>query len=618
MNSERPDTLLKSALEKIIYFEARSEQLSNDLSAARAEAMRFRNELALAAQREIELRRSVAEHEVQIRRGHQEREELSQVIEALKAERAELIGKLIEASRIHSSGSAEADESFDLASFIAQLRSEAIAQRPLVTAPVAVGAKSSGNFNPAPVSARWSPPPPPPSPAPAFFPATSSGTRTVAAAARPPPTEKESLEPALALASEAPTSEAEPTLASEESNLQSSSAAPEPSVPEQPQPEERPARAEKEGQSASFAMSSAMEHAERLLSEGRLGVSAEQLEELAGPRSFSGRTEETLFGFSVRELAAPEPAARARAAERLKALAQPAAAAPLASALLSEEDPQVVVAMLATFASLAKSEGAQVVRKHLEAKVPEVRIAALKALLALEPASAGPYLSAAMRDPDPSVRRRASLLALGLPPQSALKLGEQALGDSNPDVRRLGALALGATGGERAKFLLLQAVRDREPKVRQVAAQSLSRILGHDVSSLVDLDDIQRRREVRRLSSNGQPISVAPARSRDSAEPASPPASARAATKAAPTAAPARTAASAAPKAAAKPRAPAAALDEALCNALVFEVRCAIRGRTLGELTASSDAAPKAVEAACELLVARGQFVRRGKKFFVA
>jgi hypothetical protein len=134
----------------------------------------------------------------------------------------------------------------------------------------------------------------------------------------------------------------------------------------------------------------------------------------------------------------------------------------------------------------------------------------------------------------------------------------------------------------------------------------------------VDLDDIQRRREVRRLSSNGQPISVAPARPRASAEPASPPASARAATKAAPTAAPARTAASAAPKAAAKPRVPAAALDEALCNALVFEVRCAIRGRTLGELTASSDAAPKAVEAACELLVARGQFVRRGKKFFVA
>ena len=37
MNEERPDALLKSALEKIVYFEARSSQLNNEFELSQSE-----------------------------------------------------------------------------------------------------------------------------------------------------------------------------------------------------------------------------------------------------------------------------------------------------------------------------------------------------------------------------------------------------------------------------------------------------------------------------------------------------------------------------------------------------------------------------------------------------
>ncbi|HET9451282.1 MAG TPA: wire protein, partial [Aggregicoccus sp.] len=57
MSDERPDALLKSALEKIVYFEARAEQLHSELASARTEAERLRGDLTQAGAREIGLRR---------------------------------------------------------------------------------------------------------------------------------------------------------------------------------------------------------------------------------------------------------------------------------------------------------------------------------------------------------------------------------------------------------------------------------------------------------------------------------------------------------------------------------------------------------------------------------
>src|SRR5262249_10781197 len=128
-----------------------------------------------------------------------------------------------------------------------------------------------------------------------------------------------------------------------------------------PQPEPAPALAVA-GRGRSAAASQVAAHAERFLAQGRLQVSDAQLAALSAPRAVpSGRTEETLFGFSVRELSALDAAARIRAAERLKSLKTPAAAPALAAAIHVETDPEVHVALLSAFAAVAQSEGAAIV-----------------------------------------------------------------------------------------------------------------------------------------------------------------------------------------------------------------------------------------------------------------
>ncbi|RKI49430.1 hypothetical protein D7Y27_03220 [Corallococcus sp. AB004] len=429
MSDERPDALLKSALEKIVYFEARAQQLHGELASTRDEVSHLKEDLSERHQRELDLRREVASMEVKSARAQAEREELSRLNHALRLERDQLMAKLLDASRIHSSGQSRAMASddddelgFDLASFISQLRSEVILRGdvPAMRAPFngpAVPLKSSDP------SVPWAERP---------APAIPSRASTVSSAA------------------------------------------------------------------AESGLSPVAREAQRLQSEGRLRVSPEQMAELSGHTGST--TDETLFGFSVRELSAADAAARVRAAERLKALAHPAAAPALAAALHAETDATAQVALVQAFAGLCREEGASVVSPLLSSPVPEVRIAALKALLVLAPKDAAPHLAQAMKDSDRSVRRRASLLALGLEGETARRLGEDAIHDTDPEVRALAALALGAGRGENARTLLLGALDDGEARVRKAAAQSLSRILGHDVSAVVALDDAHRRREIRRLA----------------------------------------------------------------------------------------------------------------------
>jgi HEAT repeat protein len=215
---------------------------------------------------------------------------------------------------------------------------------------------------------------------------------------------------------------------------------------------------------------------------------------------FPGRSEETLFGFSVRELSAPDGASRARAADRLKALGHVAAAPALATALHAETEDAPLVAMLSALGSVAKAEAAPVVVPHLASRSPDVRIAALKALITVDAAQAVPHMAAAMKDPDRAVRRRASMLALQLRGVPALELGTQGIHDTEGDVRALAALVLGASGNDAARPLLVAAMRDADQRVRGAASQALTRLIGHDVTSLVGLEDRQRAREVRRLT----------------------------------------------------------------------------------------------------------------------
>ncbi|WNG54309.1 wire protein [Archangium gephyra] len=569
MSDERPDALLKSALEKIVYFEARAEQLNHELTSTREEMAHLRRELTQSEERELALRREVAGLEVRLGRMASEREELTRLNQALRTERSQLLGKLLEASRIRTSDGRDREEEdddglgIDLASFISQLRSEAL-ERPAVTAP--------------------------------------------SASAYPWP------------------SQSEPP-------------------PQRPQEVEQPALAVVAA--SAVGVSPVMQHAQRLFLEGRLAVSPGQMAEL------SGGGDETLFGFSVRELSAPDATSRVRAAERLKALGQPAAAPALATALHAEKDPSVQVALLAAFAEVGKEEGVLVVSPLLASSVPEVRIASLKALLSIAPQEAAPHLAQAVKDPDRSVRRRASLLALGLEGEGARRLGEEAIHDPDSEVRSLAALALGAGSGENARTLLLEALKDDEVRVRRSASQSLSRILGQDISAVVDMDEGRRRREIRRLATlpvqpvrasllpKPSPRAAAPVAAPAPAAPAAVQASApvarpvpapstahRAAVPAA--AAPTRSVAQQAVRTAAAPTAPQAqpvsrpaarqpvSPVEALCGPLMSEIRAAIRGRSLGELASGISAPPELAEEALTLLVARGAIIRRGHKYFAA
>ena len=521
--SDTPEALLKSALEKIVYFEARSTQLSNDLGHTRVEVERLKADLSSAAQREIELRRVIAELEVRSTRAHAEREDSARVTEALRRERAELIGKMLEASRIQRSGQ-ELDD-FDLAQFIAELRSEVILKR------------ENGQL--VPVAAASMPTPPPMTP-------YSSNTVTAVG--------------------------------------------------------------------------------NELRAQGRLHVSAEQLAELGGGQAFPGRSEETLFGFSIRELSAVDVQARVRAAERLKALAHPAAAPALATALNCESEPAALVAFLGAIAGLAHAEAVPVVQPHLTSSAPDVRIAALKALLVLDPSQAGPHLAAAMKDPDSAVRRRASLLALGLTGPAALSLGEQAIRDPVADVRSLAALVLGASGAESARGALLDAMRDPDLRVRRSASQAMSRLLGRDVTNLVSLDVAQRRREVRRLVNEPavpmsarevivqKPKPVAPARTQAVHHVA--PGLVRAPR-------PVAQAVQAKPATARvavieEVEAPVETVSPTLLAGVMRELRASIRGCPVDSLSASVQASHPQTLHALTTLLEQGQVVRRGHKYFVA
>src|SRR5271169_5673806 len=90
VSDARAEALLKSALEKIVYFEARSGQLEGDAAAALAELERLKAEYGAAGAREVELRQRLAELEVALGRAHRDREELARVVEVLRAERTAL------------------------------------------------------------------------------------------------------------------------------------------------------------------------------------------------------------------------------------------------------------------------------------------------------------------------------------------------------------------------------------------------------------------------------------------------------------------------------------------------------------------------------------------------
>ncbi|HZJ56240.1 MAG TPA: HEAT repeat domain-containing protein [Myxococcaceae bacterium] len=576
MSDGRAEALLRSALEKIVYFEARSETLQADAATLRAEVDALRADLASAAHREVELRRRVAELEVELGRAHRDREEGARVLDAMRAERAGLMGKVLEASRIQGNGTGL---DFDLAGFISDLRAEAIALR----APALEAAPARRLDGPS-------------APSGALDPVRAEALETVAVhseAARNGPS--------------AP------------------AAAPVPGGPARPAPAPRVSTPPGSPSVSSAATLLAVtREAERLFEQGRLAVPP-------SPRL----GEESLFGFSIRELSSPDPSARSRAAERLRTLGDRAASPALAVALHAERDDTVLVALLEAFRALASREGAAVVQPLLNAPEPVVRIAALRAITHLDPESAPAHLSHAAHDADASVRRRTTLLAVSLGPERMLELERQVSRDPDPEVRRLAVLAAGAAGGEQARSRLLGALEDPDLGVRRAAARSLSGLLGMDVGHIATLSDEERRREVRQLATVppvplaqrakplGQPTR-SPPRIEPEAEPRELALGFEMPAEIEDPAPSSRTGPD--PIQVTLPPGPAARdhgaaglhADEALCLQITSELRTSMRGRTVLDLATQLGVTDERVIEAAALLTARGQVVRRGAKLFVA
>ena len=128
-----PGELLRSALEKIVFFECRVAQLESELGAARQVAERARADAAEARTRETEAAQALsAERETRAAQALRQ-EELTERVRLLEAERERLMAGLVERARVGGAplteGAAAPEEGqADLASFIAELRATIVAQ----------------------------------------------------------------------------------------------------------------------------------------------------------------------------------------------------------------------------------------------------------------------------------------------------------------------------------------------------------------------------------------------------------------------------------------------------------------------------------------------------------
>lgn len=374
--------------------------------------------------------------------------------------------------------------------------------------------------------------------------------------------------------------------------------------------------------------------AARFDSAGRLGLAPNEAKRLQA--GLATRAERSLYERSMDDLASDDAGARRRAAECLRALGSPAAAPLLAAAVGREKDAEAKVALLAALAALAEPGAADIARRALDDRRPPVRAAALEALAALAKERAEPDLLRALADPSPTVRRRAVLLAGFLPGASVEDALAGALADQDAGVARAAAVALSGRPTARAQGALVRALDHREPTVRSAAASSVSRWSGQPVDAGAPADE--RRRAARRIADTlaalneaalrdavvaaGDPVrTFAPPRPAPVAAPAAAPV-------AVPAAAPASFAAAAAANGPAAAPAPLARVAVAVVDApgpssapeeaVVAEVRAALRGLTLDELAAVVPGGRPAAESALRSLLGRGVLAHRGARFFAA
>ena len=564
--SGSPEELLRGALEKIVFFECRVDQLNAELVAARSAAARAHEAAASSRRRETELESALAQARGSESQASAERAELIDRVRLLEAERERFLSGMVERARVsgaptHAEG--ESGEQADLAGFIAELRAEIVRLHAWKAAAQAAG--YSGD--------------------------DLGGT------VQREPTQLRSLGAAA---------EAVPALAA------------------------------------------------RFEQAGRIGVSQNAARAL--PAGLATRSERALYEGALDDLASADPAVRRRAAGRLQVLGARSSAPLVAAALGREPEAEVKVALLAALAAVPEPGAADLVTREIGDARPAVRAAALDAVYSLAGANAVPRLTEAFADVAPLVRRRAALLLGFCQTESAEDALAAALSDRDAGVARAAAAALSGRPSAKAQAALVKALARGPEAVRATAARGVARWAAEKVDA--SAPDIERRAAARRISERLRELdpaalrgavtkvsaerSVAPVRARavapniavNAPAPAVAPAAPAAATARAPQpkvatrAVATRTQPSRAVRAAAGSQparsartvatATLAPPAPALSEAVMVELRGALRGRTPSEVADALAAPVQEVEAALRTLVAQGAAVPRGPRFYVS
>jgi hypothetical protein len=146
-----PEGILRSALEKIVFFECRVSQLESELSAARTTAERARADAVEARRRETELAQALAAERGARGDAEARTDDLGERVRLLEGERERLLGGLVDRARVGGAAGAGGApgpdvDGADLAGFIAELRAEIVALRAWKAEAEAAGIRGGGSI----------------------------------------------------------------------------------------------------------------------------------------------------------------------------------------------------------------------------------------------------------------------------------------------------------------------------------------------------------------------------------------------------------------------------------------------------------------------------------------
>jgi hypothetical protein len=566
------EELLRSALEKIVFFECRVAGLENELESARNNAVRAREEAGAARRREAALETTAAQARGERAAAAAQNAELGERVRLLETERERFLSGMVERAHLAGAPAGEgeaAGSEDDLAGFISELRAEIEVLRSWKRAAEAAGVKvDEGASAPATPPAREATPAVP-----------ALATRFEAAGRIGVSREQARSLPTFTTRSERVLYEV--------------------SLDDLGATDPGARRRAADGLRVLGSRNAAPLVAAALGREEDAEVKAALLAALGA------LAEPSAADLALRELSDARPAVRAAALEAASALAKERAAPQLAAAL-GDHSPLVRrrAAVLLGFTAGDTAEDALVAA--LSDRDPGVARTAAVALSGRPSARAQGALARALEHPEPEVRRAAAR-AVG-------RWSGEAVDTSAPEPERRWAARRIAE-----KLLAVDGAELRRAVMRVPAAVSLT---ARGSSLRASGPEAQARAVPSSSDADGQPVS-SPSHKGEGRGEARETSRPFAASAPLPTPVPAGGARDIAVAAAGAMLRAAVAVaasdpDPALGSAALAEVRASLRGSSADELAAVLARDRATVEASLRALVAQGRLVVRGPRFFMS